>query len=301
MRLHGSENIASNSLSNGHALSPADKSVSISGRHVPLLDGRQISRLEHVSTSGATDGRIGPCNEQFSKISVSEGRGNISSIEQSTLPGTVGLARADQLAVTNTDIRSHNRTEPSASVGRNSRAEQLIAAPHAESFGTVRADQLSTSLADGYVVSRVDQPATSTLTDNQGISQTEQSAVFTLSDGTCISRPEQATVYQTSQNNSEQSTALLVQEGRRIPCSEQSMPTTRSNPRVVQRVTSITGQTAVAPSQSTTQAGSSIILTEVEPATQSEEPLPPGWEMRYDIYGRRLYYFQNMRNKIIFR
>ena len=67
MRLHGTENVASNSLSNGHAVSPTDKSVVfLSGRHaVSLLDGRQISRTD-MSTAGTIDGRIGGSAEQFS-------------------------------------------------------------------------------------------------------------------------------------------------------------------------------------------------------------------------------------------
>ncbi|XP_076247280.1 suppressor of deltex [Calliopsis andreniformis] len=298
MRLHGPESIASNSLSNGHAVSPADKTIiSLSGRHTAsLLDGRQIPRIEHVSTSGTTDGRIGACAEQFSKISVSEGRSNISPIEQSILPGTVGIARADQIGVTNVDVRSHNRTDLPASIGRATRAEQLMTTPHSDSFGTLRSDQLSTPLVDGCVIARVDQPTTSTLTSNQGNSQAEQAAGFTLPDGTCISHPEQSVVFPNSQNNSEQSTTVPMVEGRRIPCSEQSVSNIRPNSRVVQRVASLTGQTAVIPSQSTSQAGSSIILAEIEPTNHSEDPLPPGWEMRYDTYGRRYYVDHNTRS-----
>lgn len=304
MRLHGAENVASNSLSNGHAVSPTDKSVVfLSGRHaVSLLDGRQISRTD-MSTPGI-DGRIGGSAEQFSKISASEGRNNVSPVEQSILPGAVGISRSDQLLATNIDIRSHNRTELSAPSGRNSRTEQLIATPIADSFGAVRADQLSTPLVDGCVASRVDQPTTSTLTDDQGISHLEQPALFTLPDGTSVSHLEQAGVCQTVQNSSEQSTALPMAEGRRLPRSDQaatSASNARSNPRVVQRVASLTGQTAMLPGQSAPQSGPSIILAEVEPTNHSEEPLPPGWEVRYDIYRRRLYYFKTLYNEVIFR
>lgn len=300
MRLHGAENVASNSLSNGHAVSPTDKSVVfLSGRHaVSLLDGRQISRTD-MSTPGTMDGRIGGAAEQFSKISASEGRNNISAVVQSILPGAVGISRSDQLLATNIDIRSHNRTELSAPSGRNSRTEQLITTPITDSFGAARVDQLSTPSVDGCVASRADQPTTSTLTDDQGISHLEQPALFTLPDGTSVPHLEQAGACQTVQNSSEQSAALPMAEGRRPPRSDQTATAAsnaRSNPRIVQRVASLTGQTAVLPGQSTPQSGSSIILAEVEPTNHSEEPLPPGWEVRYDIYRRRYYVDHNTRS-----
>lgn len=40
------------------------------------------------------------------------------------------------------------------------------------------------------------------------------------------------------------------------------------------------------PRQNATQPSSSTIPNQVEPLAQ-EEPLPAGWEMRYDVYGRR--------------
>ncbi|KZC10599.1 E3 ubiquitin-protein ligase Su(dx) [Dufourea novaeangliae] len=240
------EPVASNSLSNGHVILPVDKSVCLSGRHaVSLLDGRQISRIEHGSTPGTVDGRIGTSADQFSKISVSEGR-NISQADQSSVPGTVVVSRSDQLPTPNADIRSHNKAEQSTSSGRNSKTEQLLTTPLSDSFGSIRADQSTTPIVDGGgLASRVDQPTTSTLMDNQGISQTEQSTVFTLPDGSCASHSEQSSGFHMAD---------------------------------------------------TTQSGSSIILADVEPTNHSEEPLPPGWEMRYDIYGRRYYVDHNTRS-----
>lgn len=294
------EPAASNSLSNGHAISPADKSiVTLPGRFTGSLpDGRQMSRIEHVSTSGIVDGRLGTvdgrfgtCTEQFPKVSVSESR-NISQLEQSTvLPGTVGIPRSDQLTVVNTDICSHSRTDQPISNERNSRTEQSVTGPLSDSYGTMRTDQDTTPLVDGCTVSRVDQLRNSGLTDSQGHSQTEQSVVFTLSDGSHL---EQPTVFLMTDGRgiarSDPSSILSLDDARRISRTEQytNPTTTRSNSRVVQRVAPLTGQTTMIPGQST-QPESSIVLAEVGPTNHSEEPLAPGWEMRYDIYGRRYY------------
>ncbi|CAK9805958.1 E3 ubiquitin-protein ligase Su(dx) [Anthophora plagiata] len=378
------EPVASNSLSNGHVISPADKSiVSLSGRYtVSLPEERQMSRIDHASTPGMVDARVGACTKQFQKISVSERR-NASQIEQSTvLPGTVGMSRSDQSITTNTDICSHNRTEQPIASECNSRTEQLLSMPLSDSSGTMRIDQVATPLVDGCIISRIDQLRGSVLTDNQGNSQTEQSVVFALPDGSHV---EQPTVFLMTDSrgmaHSDQPSMLSISETRRVPRNEQStnsLTTTRSNPRAVQRLSSLAGQTAVVPGQATqstspivfpkvesslpgqqqtavipgqatqfgssivfpkvdpsltgqttvipghstqsgssiilaevepslagqtavipgqsTQSGSSIILAEVDPTNHSEEPLPLGWEMRYDIYGRRYYVDHNTRS-----
>ncbi|XP_012135438.1 suppressor of deltex [Megachile rotundata] len=291
------EPVASNSLSNGHAVSPMDKSVNLPGRYtVSLPDGRQMSRIDHTSASTA-EGRVGPCAEQFSKISISEGR-NIPQIEQSTVhPGVLGISRSDQLATTNMDMCSHNRTEQSASSDRNSRLEQSIT-PLSDNCGAMRSDQATIPL-DECILSRIDQPRNAVLTDNQVNSQPEQSVVFTVPDGSNL---EQSALFLMADSHDivrlDQSATLPTAESRRIPHIDQSATSTsaaHSNPRMMQRVASLTGQTAVIPSQST-QSGSSILLAEVDHTNHSEEPLPPGWEMRYDIYGRRYYVDHNTRS-----
>lgn len=276
------DSVTSNSLSNGHAVSPADKSfVTLSGRST-------APSSTSVSTSGVIDGRIGTCTEQFPKVYVSESR-NISQLEQSTvLPGTVGISRSDQLTV-NTDICSHNRTEQSIS---NERSQtESVTGPVSNSYGTMRTDQDTNPLVDECIISRVDQFRNSGLTDSQGHSQTEQSVVFTLPDGSHL---EQPTMFLMTDGRgiarSDQSSILSMGETRRISHPEQytNSTTTRSNPRVIQRVAPLTGQATMIPGQST-QSESSIVLADVDTANHSEEPLPPGWEMRYDIYGRRYY------------
>ncbi|XP_033326004.2 suppressor of deltex isoform X1 [Megalopta genalis] len=291
------ESVASNSLSNGHVISPMDKSVvSLSGCHtMSLLEGRQLSRTDHAATPGTADGRSGMCTKtivakDFLRNFVS-GAYDIFQGEQSTLSGAVGICRSDQLGSTNADIRSHNRTDQPASSGRNSRTEQLLTTPLSDSFGNIRSDQLPTPTVDGFVVSRADQPATSTATDNQGISQTDQSGVFTLPEGSSTSHSEQSSGLHVADSRrmtrTDQSALVPVAERRRVVRPKQSTTsasTTPSNPLVVQRVASLTGQTAVSRGQI------------AEPTVQSEETSPPGWEMRYDIYGRRYYVDHNTRS-----
>lgn len=291
------EPVASNSLSNGHAISPADKPlVTLSGRYtVSLPDGRQISLIDHASGSSMVDGRVGTSAEQVPKMSTQESR-NISLIDPSTvLPGIVGISRSDKLTVANVDICAHTRADQSTSGECTCLTEQSIAAPVSDNYISIRADQGATPAVDGCVVPRADQLRDAILTDNQENSQMEQSVVFTLPDGSHL---EQSTAFLVpdarSMTRTDQSSILPMPETRRLTRTEQStnpMATTRSNSRVVQRVASLTGQTAVIPSQSA-QSGSSIVPGEVDP-TNSEEPLPAGWEMRYDIYGRRLYYLKN--------
>ncbi|XP_023955230.2 E3 ubiquitin-protein ligase Su(dx) [Bicyclus anynana] len=51
---------------------------------------------------------------------------------------------------------------------------------------------------------------------------------------------------------------------------------------------------APAPSSAAAAAAASALAPAAAPAT--EEPLPPGWEMRYDVYGRRYYVDHNTRS-----
>ncbi|XP_070155973.1 E3 ubiquitin-protein ligase Su(dx) [Polyergus mexicanus] len=101
-----------------------------------------------------------------------------------------------------------------------------------------------------------------------------------------------------SVSRSEQSAMFSLPDGRTISIAEHmSSPAALPDPRSgVSRIP----QTAVAvPSQSmavsaTAQPGSSVLLA--EDVGHSEEPLPPGWEMRYDLYGRRYYVDHNTRS-----
>lgn len=95
-----------------------------------------------------------------------------------------------------------------------------------------------------------------------------------------------------STSRSEQSAVFSLPDGRTISIPEHmSSPVTLSDPRsgsrIPQTAVSLPGQSITVPAtaQSVAQPGSSVLLA--EDVSHSEEPLPPGWEMRYDLYGRR--------------
>ena len=55
-------------------------------------------------------------------------------------------------------------------------------------------------------------------------------------------------------------------------------------------------QPPVQPAGPQTAGAASVLPAEGENATPAEEPLPAGWDMRYDIYGRRYYVDHNTRS-----
>lgn len=92
-----------------------------------------------------------------------------------------------------------------------------------------------------------------------------------------------------SVSRSEQSAMFSLPDGRTISIAEHmSSPAVLPDPRsgasrIPQTAVSLPSQSMAVPA--TTQSGSSVVLA--EDVNHSEEPLPPGWEMRYDLYGRR--------------
>lgn len=92
-----------------------------------------------------------------------------------------------------------------------------------------------------------------------------------------------------SVSRSEQSAMFSLPDGRTISIAEHmSSPAVLPDPRsgtsrIPQTAVSLPNQSIAVPA--TAQSGSSVLLT--EDVSHSEEPLPPGWEMRYDLYGRR--------------
>lgn len=90
-----------------------------------------------------------------------------------------------------------------------------------------------------------------------------------------------------SVSRSEQSAMFSLPDGRTI-AEHMSSPATLPDPRsgasrIPQTAVAVPGQSMAV--SATAQPGSSVLLA--EDVGHSEEPLPPGWEMRYDLYGRR--------------
>lgn len=90
--------------------------------------------------------------------------------------------------------------------------------------------------------------------------------------------------------SSQQLSMIPATDGRTIAehMSSTASPDLRPVPRIPQNTNSLPSQTNVVPvtgQSSVAQPGSSILIA--EDVAHSEEPLPTGWEMRYDVYGRR--------------
>ncbi|XP_011056497.1 PREDICTED: E3 ubiquitin-protein ligase Su(dx) [Acromyrmex echinatior] len=237
-----------------------------------VADGRVMARLEQLVNNISLDPDDLLCQRQSDQpanrrtsMTNEDQRGMRQQSEQSA-----------NIRVTE-DLRGIRQSEQSTNVREDLRAtrqqsEQSTNVRSQEELRTPRVEQ-SISTAphlDLCGVSRSQQNANVPLTDNRAvIFRSEQSAVIPLSDG------------------------------RTIPIVEHISPVTvsdsRSNvSRIPQTTASSQSIAASVPGQSVTQPGSSIVLT--EDINHSEEPLPPGWEMRYDLYGRRYYVDHNTRS-----
>ncbi|XP_011269445.2 E3 ubiquitin-protein ligase Su(dx) [Camponotus floridanus] len=120
-----------------------------------------------------------------------------------------------------------------------------------------------------------------------------------------LPRPQNANILPTdghrtasSVSRSEQSAMFSLPDGRTISIAEH-MPSPAVPPdprsgasRIPQTAVPLPSQPMAVPA--TAQSGSSVLLA--EDVNHSEEPLPPGWEMRYDLYGRRYYVDHNTRS-----
>lgn len=127
---------------------------------------------------------------------------------------------------------------------------------------------------------RAEQSMNAQHTDLRGVLRGGQhNASITLTDGRAAPRPEQST------------TVIPLTDGRTIPVAEHissaTIPDLRPIPRIPQAAVSLPTQSTVVPvaGQSSAQPGASVLIA--EDAAHSEEPLPSGWEMKYDVYGRR--------------
>ena len=77
------------------------------------------------------------------------------------------------------------------------------------------------------------------------------------------------------------------------PVNANSQVATANNPVVANGTTSnfnspgANSTPAAQPAVQTNQPGAASLPNETENGNQAEDPLPAGWEMRYDVYGRR--------------
>ncbi|XP_043488167.1 E3 ubiquitin-protein ligase Su(dx) [Polistes fuscatus] len=259
----GSSKMCSIHLANGHAIPMSDKPAT-------QTPEKPMNRTTERHTTSLMDGCRPSRSELPSNHNISEGR-SVSRPEQSSSVSTTN----ERL----TNFRADQSASSSASDGRST---------------VSLSEPLSLSNVNTCSTSRVEPtslPNTETRSDHlseaRGVSRTEQNNSILLPH--CIPR-------------SEQSMLNTVPDGRTvIPHSEEfttnNLPESRSLTRMVQPTVSLAGQpTMPVAGQSIVQPGPSAMLSEVDNACHSEEPLPPGWEMRCDGYSRRYYVDHNTRS-----
>lgn len=143
---------------------------------------------------------------------------------------------------------------------------------------------------------QAEQSTSVRLLDDLRVSRTEQSMNVPLLDqrGVLRGSPQNASIPLTTDGRaasgrSEQSAPLP--DGRTIPMAEHMSPAVLPDIRPVPRIPQATGSLPSNQSAAVPVAGQSsvaqpgVLIT--EDVAHSEEPLPTGWEMRYDVYGRR--------------
>lgn len=264
----------------GSNASQTDTNASL---HMDTCIGASALRIEQ-SIATSPDNRVITRTEQ-SNILLADDLHDLRAARQSDQPANIrrmSMTNEDQRAIrqqleqsTNIraveDLRGMRQPEQSTNirVGEDLRAirqpEQSTSVRPQEDLRTPRAEQSIN---------------TAPLLDLRGVSRSQQNASVPLTDS-------RAVVFR-----SEQSTVIPLTDGRTIPIVEHMSPISLSDarssiPRIPQTAASLSNQSIAAsvPGQSVTQPGSSVLLT--EDINHSEEPLPPGWEMRYDLYGRR--------------
>ncbi|XP_050445104.1 E3 ubiquitin-protein ligase Su(dx) isoform X2 [Cataglyphis hispanica] len=259
-------------LPDGRVVTRAEQSTS--GNHLAddLRETRQpteqSTNVRRVSTTNEDLRAIRQPEQSIANsIRVSEDiRGIRQQTEQSTNnirlnEDSRGMRQSEQ-SVRVEDLRATRQqpTEQSTSV----RLQEDLRVPRAEQ--SLNADLRGVSRCAGQ------QNANILPTDGHrttsSVSRSEQSAMFSLPDGRTISIAEHMS-------------------------SPAALPDPRSGvSRIPQTSVAVPGQSMAV--SATAQPGSSVLLA--EDVGHSEEPLPPGWEMRYDLYGRRYYVDHNTRS-----
>lgn len=249
-------------LPDGRAVTRAEQSTS--GNHLAddLRETRQpteqSTNVRRVSTTNEDLRAIRQPEQSIaSSIRVSEDiRGIRQQTEQSTNnirlnEDSRGMRQSEQ-SVRVEDLRAARQqsTEQSTSV----RLQEDLRVPRAEQ--SLNADLRGVSRGAGQNANILPTDGHRT---TSSVSRSEQSAMFSLPDGRTISIAEHMS-------------------------SPAALPDPRSGvSRIPQTAVAVPGQSMAV--SATAQPGSSVLLA--EDVGHSEEPLPPGWEMRYDLYGRR--------------
>lgn len=242
-------------MDDSRGIRQSDQSTSI---RVTSEDLRAIRQPEQSTTSIRVSEDLRNMrqpSEQTASIRVSEdSRTMRQQPEQST-----------NIRVTD-DLRGIRQSEQSTSVrvGEDLRASRQLSEQSANA-----------RLQEDLRLPRAEQPINPPVLDLRGVPRAQQSTSISLADGRAtVSRSEQS------------GTVIPLSDGHMSPAA--SLADHRPGmSRLPQATAALPSQSIAMPvaGQSAAQPSSSVLLT--EDVNHSEEPLPPGWEMRYDLYGRR--------------
>jgi len=288
--------------------SQADSSVSSDTRSAlrveqpiiaTLADGRVIARSLEPSTSIllTDDSRGMRQSDQSTSIRVTgEDLRAIRQSEQSTTSIRVSedlrnmRQSSEQIASirVNEDLRTM-RQQPEQSTNIRM-TDDLRGIRQSEQSTSVRGgDDLRASrqqpeqssnirLQEDLRLPRTEQSINPPIPDLRGVPRTQGTNISVIENRIAVSR------------SAEQSgTVIPLTDGRAVPIAEHMSPAAslsdhRSGMSRLPQ-TSLSNQPISVAGQSSAQPNPSVLLT--EDVNHSEEPLPPGWEMRYDLYGRR--------------
>jgi hypothetical protein len=288
----------------GADISQADSSVSLDTRSAlrveqpiitTLADGRVIARSLEASTSIllTDDSRGMRQSDQSTNIRVTgEDLRAIRQSEQSTTSIRVSedlrnMRQSNEQIRVSEDLRTI-RQQPEQSTNirmtddlRIRQSEQSTSVRGSDNSRTSRQQPEQSSnirLQEDLRLLRTEQ-SVNPIPDLRGAPHTQQSTNISVTDSrTAVSR------------SAEQSgTVIPLTDGRAVPIADHmspaaSLPDHRSGMSRLPQA-SLPNQPMSVAGQSTAQPNPSVLLT--EDVNHSEEPLPPGWEMRYDLYGRR--------------
>ncbi|KAH0955911.1 hypothetical protein HN011_007261 [Eciton burchellii] len=275
-------------------------------------DVRGISRQDQSTLSGADisqpdssvslDTRSALRVEQPIITTLADGRVIARSLEASTsillTDDSRGMRQSDQstnIRVTGEDLRAIRQSEQSTTSIRVSEDLRNMRQSNeqirvSEDLRTIRQQPEQSSnirLQEDLRLLRTEQ-SVNPIPDLRGAPHTQQSTNISVTDSrTAVSR------------SAEQSgTVIPLTDGRAVPIADHmspaaSLPDHRSGMSRLPQA-SLPNQPMSVAGQSTAQPNPSVLLT--EDVNHSEEPLPPGWEMRYDLYGRRYYVDHNTRS-----
>ncbi|XP_011881424.1 PREDICTED: E3 ubiquitin-protein ligase Su(dx) isoform X2 [Vollenhovia emeryi] len=260
-------------------------SIFVNGHAIPIADKSMMSPGNRHATDVPTfaDGRVITRSEQSTNILLVDDLHDLRGAKQSDQSATIRRTNEDQRAMKQQPEQSSNIRVAEQSTSVRAGEDLRAMKQQSEQSTSVRPQE------DSLRAPRVEQPTnTALLLDLRGVSRSQPNASVPLKDN-------RAVVF-----HAEQSTVIPLTDGRTIPIVERmspvALPDSRSTSRIPQSAASLSNQSVAAPTpgQSVTQSECPVMLT--EDVSHSEEALPPGWEMRYDMYGRRYYVDHNTRS-----